>query len=262
VVDLRHKLASVIARTPPEKGKKKRNGGKEVERVKENNGNTSAESGDDELTRRINAEAAEIPTTNGHTDDWGADTSASAQSARLQELEEGMKRSLVVSATGDDDDDDEDEGAENPYELLGKWIDENPNPSDVDVYKKAQELGIEHKHRTLQVLTQALFDSGIVQQIPARVGLLKKMTVSEKHEKSLLGGLERLIAVDHRELIPKVPKILMEFYQSDIVSEDVISKWGTRASKKYCDKESSRKIRGAAKPFLDWLKEADEESEE
>ena len=85
---------------------------------------------------------------------------------------------------------------------------------------------------------------------------------SEKHEKSLLGGLERMIAVDHPELIPKVPKILMALYQNDLLTEDVCIKWGSKASKKYCDKESSRKIRLAAKPFITWLEEASEDEDE
>jgi hypothetical protein len=76
------------------------------------------------------------------------------------------------------------------------------------------------------------------------------MVTSEKHQKSMLGGIERLAGVDHPELIPAIPKILMEFYQADVLEEDVVTSWGTHVSKKYVDKETSKKVRKASEPFL------------
>lgn len=76
------------------------------------------------------------------------------------------------------------------------------------------------------------------------------MVTSEKHQKSLLGGIERLVGLDCPELIPAIPKVLMEFYQADVLEEDVVTSWGTHASKKYVDKETSKKVRKASEPFL------------
>jgi hypothetical protein len=76
------------------------------------------------------------------------------------------------------------------------------------------------------------------------------MVTSEKHQKALLGGVERLAGVEHPELIPAIPKILMEFYQADVLEEDVVTSWGTHVSKKYVDKETSKKVRKASEPFL------------
>ena len=73
---------------------------------------------------------------------------------------------------------------------------------------------------------------------------------SEKHQKAFLGGLERLIGVVHPELVPSVPKILMQFYQADALEEEVIKQWGTHVSKKYVDKETSKMVRKASEPFL------------
>lgn len=73
---------------------------------------------------------------------------------------------------------------------------------------------------------------------------------SEKHQKSLLGGLERLVGNEYPDLIPAVPKILMEFYQVDILDEDVVKQWGTHVSKKYVDRDVSKKVRKASEPFL------------
>lgn len=89
--------------------------------------------------------------------------------------------------------------------------------------------------------------------------------ISERHEKALLGGIERLLATtgkEHKLLTPDVisNKILYQLYDKDLFSEEFIRKWGSKASKKHCDLATSREIRRAAVPFLKWLDEADEES--
>lgn len=92
------------------------------------------------------------------------------------------------------------------------------------------------------------------------------MVTSEKHEKALLGGVERFIGLRGKEnpdIYNSTSKILMLLYNDDILSEDVITKWGTRASKKYIDIATSKKVRKSAETFLKWLEEAesDEDSE-
>jgi translation initiation factor 5 len=78
------------------------------------------------------------------------------------------------------------------------------------------------------------------------------MITSEKHQKALLGGIERLVGMAHPDLLQTsgVPKILMALYQEDLIEEDVVTQWGTHVSKKYVDKETSRKVRKASEPFL------------
>lgn len=78
----------------------------------------------------------------------------------------------------------------------------------------------------------------------------------------MLGGIERLVGLAHPELIPAVPKILMVLYQNDILDEAVVTQWGTHVSKKYVDKETSKKVRKASEPFLKWLEEADDDSDD
>ncbi len=78
------------------------------------------------------------------------------------------------------------------------------------------------------------------------------MVTSEKHQKALLGGVERLVGISHPEMIANagVPKILMALYQADVLDEEVITQWGTHVSKKYVDKDISKKVRKASEPFL------------
>lgn len=88
-----------------------------------------------------------------------------------------------------------------------------------------------------------------------------QMATSEKHQKSILGGIEYLVGVAYPETLEKVPDILMAFYQNDILDEDVIKSWGTHVSKKekYVDKTTSKAVKRASQKFLKWLDEAEEE---
>ena len=88
------------------------------------------------------------------------------------------------------------------------------------------------------------------------------MITSEKHEKALLGGVERFVGKEHPKLIAQVPAILLAFYQEDLISEPACKNWGSKASKKYVDLATSKKVRKSAEPFLTWLDDAEEEDED
>lgn len=91
---------------------------------------------------------------------------------------------------------------------------------------------------------------------------LQQIITSERHEKALLGGTERLVGnllPENPDFLQQVVKILQLYYHHDLVSEEVAIKWGTKASKKHVDIATSKKVRKAAEPFIKWLQEADEE---
>lgn len=60
----------------------------------------------------------------------------------------------------------------------------------------------------------------------------------------------------------EVSKVLMQAYNEDLITEETVTKWGTKASKKYVDLATSKKVRKAAETFLTWLAEAESEEEE
>ncbi|KAL9050171.1 MAG: hypothetical protein Q9162_006805 [Coniocarpon cinnabarinum] len=299
-VDPRLKLSSFIIKHQPKKGKKdkstkkaERKARKQAQANGQGNGDGASDEGsnegnsgenseqgdldgevemgagsDDELTRRINAEAKDLGNGNGTNDkeiQWSVDTSEAAMKKRAQQLPDDLKKSLVVNG----DDDPEGDDADSPYGKLGDWLEEQTKAKgdvtkvdDVDVFLKAQELGIEKKAKTLTVLAQSLFDDNIVKQIDARAGMLKRMVDGkEKNEKALLGGTERFLGETKPNLIPSVSTVLMKYYQHDICSEETLKAWGTRASKRYVDLQTSKKVRKSAEKFMQWLEEADEEED-
>ncbi|KAI0641167.1 eukaryotic translation initiation factor 5 [Trametes meyenii] len=267
-VDMRHKLTTFILKNPPKNPKKSKpskkasaDGGASP---KGENGDAEDDAGaesDDELTKRIKAEAAELNADAAIAkEEWSQDTSPEAVKARMKAVEASMA-SVSLATAGDDDSDDD---PDSPYSQLGRWVEENRDDVNaVSIYKKAEDLGIAKKHSTVQVLAQTLFTEDIVAEISKYAPLFAKMVTSEKHQKSLLGGIERFVGVVHPDLIPAVPKILMSFYQVDILEEEVVKQWGTHVSKKYVDRDTSKKVRKASEPFLKWLDEAeDTESED
>lgn len=210
-VDLRLKLSGFILKNQPKKGKKDKSE-KKARRAKakenggdaEQNGNGHGGSGDsnsdnaeaeedgdvaleagsdDELTRRINAEAKDLNDKPGTKDDvWAFDVSEEAVKARAKELPDDLKQKLVFDEA---DEDGEGENGTSSYDQLGSWIIETAkdkggvaNVDDVDIYVKAKDLGIEGKHKTLTVLAQTIFDEDIVAQIPKRSSMLKKARLS------------------------------------------------------------------------------------
>ncbi|KAF2768137.1 putative eukaryotic translation initiation factor 5 [Teratosphaeria nubilosa] len=298
--DLRHKLSGFILKNAPKKGKKdkstkkadrkarklrEQNGGHGSDEDEPNgnghpspgdsgsdnadeNGDVGNDAGsDDELTRRINAEAQELNEPEKEVE-WSVDTSAEAMRARAQALPDDLKHTLVI----EDNEDGEGESGPNKYDDLGKWIEEQASEKggvtkvdNVDIYIKAKELGIESKHRTLAVLAQTLFDDNIVKQIEPRAGMLNKMIgdkKSDKAQKAFLGGIERFVGVEKPNLVPMVSAILLKVYENEIVTEDVLKSWGSKASKKYVDLATSRKVRKSAEKFLEWLETAESDDEE
>ncbi|KAJ3566084.1 hypothetical protein NP233_g7224 [Leucocoprinus birnbaumii] len=255
-IDMRHKLTTFILKNPPVKSKsKKRHVGTAAANV--GGGASPTESGegddaggaagaesDDELTKKIKAEAADLnPEATIADEGWAADTSPEAVKQRMKALE-------------------------GPYSVLGKWVEENRDEAEdrkafaIEVFKKVQDLGIEKKHKAVSVLMQALFSNEAVTEIRDYLPIFKKMVTSERHQKALLGGLERLCGIIKPDLVPAVPKLLMELYQADILEEEVITQWGTHVSKKYVDKETSKKVRKASEPFLKWLEEAEDDDDD
>lgn len=272
-MDLRHKLSSFILKNPPDsvsgsKKKKKaatasanvRGGGVSISDIAQGksqaSGNAEAkgdEEDDDELARQINAAAKNLADIEVKDDEWAVDMSEEAIRKRAKELQ-------VANGTADVSLTKLDEYGEWILEKAGK--DKEELPDDIELYKKAVELDVLNDPKIGCILAQCIFTEDIVSEVSEHTPFLTKVLINEDYEKNFLGGLERFLGLEHKELIPTLPKILVQLYNNDIISEEEIIKFGTKCSKKFVPKEVSKKVRRAAKPFITWLENAESEDED
>ena len=183
-VDMRHKLVTFILKNPPKNPKKakgtKKQGPADGQGANGSNSpkaeadEPAADDGesDDELTKKIKSEAADLnKNATIAQEDWSVDTSAEAVKARMKSLEGAMGNVKLLG----DDDSGEEGGADDPYSQLGAWVTENQDDGPVEVFKKVKEMGLEKKHRTLQVLAQTLFTEDILEEIKLNAPIFLKV---------------------------------------------------------------------------------------
>lgn len=264
-VNMQHKLVTFILKNPPtskggrskkDRRNKKNKAANDDEPGTPGGGNSQDNSGeedehDDEMTRTINAAVADMPAErDGDDEEWSLDVSADAVARRMKDL------AVDVSKFEEDDD----ENGTTKYDQLGEWVSNHPTASNAEIYEKAQEMDVASKHKAIQVLVQVVFTADMLKEIPKRASLLQKFGNSEKHQKALLGGVERFVGIVHPDvLLSKVPLILKALYDEDLLDEELLIKWGAKPSRKYVDKEINKAIRKKAEPFLTWLETAEED---
>lgn len=187
-------------------------------------------------------------------EDWAVNPEDAA--ARQKELAAGM----VGLTVNDDLERGVDERLDMFFSFLNQQLDKSTGLNDgKTIVAEAERLDI--KDKAVLLLCKVFLNEDVCSQVKKYRNIFLRFTYENKRaQRYLLGGLEQLI-IDHKDvLLPKTAHILKAFYDEDIVEEDAIMEWGEKASKKYVSKEDNKLIRAKAAPFLQWLKEAEEES--
>jgi len=255
------KLATYILKYPPNQviasgasvqpGKKsKRKAKEEGKKNGDSNDRNSPQHESDEFNDELN----------GDDDDWCEDTDADAVARRMEELSVGAKGLML--------NDDLEKTSEERLQIFFDFTKKKKNgfngPLDASLQKEiigeAERLDVRDK--AVIVLCELLFDdpSKILQQIKTqRVLFLRFTTDNSRAQKYLLRGIELTVKEFKDQLIPRVPHILKQFYDLDILDEKVLLEWGSKVQKKSVGKEIAQEIYEKAQPFIKWLKEAEEE---
>ncbi|KAM3919968.1 eukaryotic translation initiation factor 5 isoform 1-T2 [Leptodactylus fuscus] len=255
MLDTNHKLCTFILKNPPENtdsgtGKKKED--KKNKRVKENGAVEKNESA--VLTELNPPRVAEKEEDDD--EDWGEDTSDEAQRRRMEEISDHAKN-LTLS-------EDLERPVEDRVNMLFDYVKKKKeegiiDSSDKEILAEAERLDV--KILGPLVLTEVLFDDKIREQIKKyRRHFLRFCHNNKKAQRYLLHGFECVVHMHQAQLLSKIPHILKEMYDADLLEEEVIFSWAEKPSKKYVSKELAKDIRSKAEPFIKWLKEAEEES--
>jgi translation initiation factor 2 beta subunit (eIF-2beta)/eIF-5 len=144
-----------------------------------------------------------------------------------------------------------------------KFLETQETLNPTNIVNETKKLNI--KNKSVLILIHFLLDnncSNIQQIINLNRNLLLTFTFNNKKaQRYLLGGIEQLVCSNKILLLPKINGILKLFYDNDLIEESEIINWATKESDKFITKKDNKEIRLASKPFLQWLKEADEETE-
>lgn len=248
-----HRLYNYILTHPPKKtakkGKKKAEDNKSAGEGAENN---------QEATLRGDIDAPELdPERDDEDEEWSADISEEAIRKREESQITGAVSKLVASA-------DADRPLNERVDILHGFVKErvgkDPYPAK-EVLDKAQVLDVMDASGV--VLVEVLLDQDNF------IPLLRKYqdvfqlfcTDRPKVQRRVLNGVE--IKLKDRDIpFKQMPNVLNALYQLDIVDEESFYAWHRKVSKRFVDKATSRELREAAQPFIDWLQEAESEEEE
>lgn len=254
MLDTRHKLCTFILKNPPEnesgsvkKEKEKKNRKKDKE-----NGSSGGEAGN-----RDDIDAPDAVDGDDDDEDWGEETTEEAQRRRMEEISDHAK-GLTLS-------EDLEKPLEERVNIFYNFVKEKKEEgvidcADKEVLAEAERLDV--KAMGPLILSELLFDENIRDQIKKyKRHFLRFCHNDKKAQKWLLGGFECVVKLHQSHLMSRVAVILKDFYDADLLEEDVILAWAEKVSKKYVPKEVAKEIHAKAEPFVNWLKEAEEESE-
>ncbi|KAE8586787.1 hypothetical protein XENTR_v10021766 [Xenopus tropicalis] len=256
MLDTNHKLCTFILKNPPENtdsnaGKKEKDKKNRKGKEKENGSAANESQVLTELSPpRVDADEED------DDEDWGEDTTAEAQRRRMEEISEHAKN-LTLS-------EDLEKPVEDRVNILFDFVKKKKeegviDSSDKDILAEAERLDV--KAMGPLVLSEVLFDDKIRDQIKKyRRHFLRFCHNNKKAQRYLLHGFECVVDMHQSHLLSKIPHILKEMYDADLLEEEVIFSWVEKPSKKYVSKELAKDIRAKADPFIKWLKEAEEES--
>ncbi|MXQ87452.1 hypothetical protein E5288_WYG000009 [Bos mutus] len=157
-------------------------------------------------------------------DDWGEDTTEEAQRRRMDEISDHAK----VLTLSDDLERTVEERVNILFDFVKKKKEEGIiDSSDKEIVAEAERLDV--KAMGPLVLTEVLFNEKIREQIKKyRRHFLRFCHNNKKAQRYLLHGLECVVAMHQAQLISKIPHILKEMYDADLLEEEVIISWSEK----------------------------------
>jgi len=156
-------------------------------------------------------------------------------------------------------DDDEDESTVDKFKA---YISEKHTNKEIAAELTRLQKAEGFSNKTLiDILFEALFDKDIRTKIKSYGELLKQFVTNTETQTEFLACVEKL-CLDEVSVVKVVPIILKELYEMDILDEDNIVSWYDTVSLIEVDQKVANEVRKSAKPFVDWLKTAEAESEE
>lgn len=256
-VSTTHRVSTFILKNPPIQNKKEKNLKSTNEKLSNNESLNKENEVIDEINDENNNEIDEEIDEENDEEKWNVDTSESAVKER--------QKLLSLHVQGLTLDVDSNKPIHEKLEILQSFIkeklviDSDLNKHFDDIMREIKRLDIESK--AIFAVSSCIFDINIIKQLSKHHEFLRKFCQDQHRiQKYLIGSIERIVEQNPNELLVKVPIIFKIMFEAEIVDEDVFLDWDSKRSSRFVSKENFEKIKTAAYQFIDWLKNAEEES--
>jgi len=269
----KHKLVTYIIKDHKEKKAKKKNKkeGKDGKKTKKTKKDKTAEDeeavvdADEEKVVSKSKKEPEVET------EWFTDTSKEAQEKRRnQEFDEmamGQEESKavmeqIIAQTGSTN-------VEDPVVVLKFFMLKDPEVEEIcsELKRLQMSRGLDEPQK-VKLLLESLLDFTDLKTIPKQYGkhaeVLKKFAKDPKHARVLIGCIEEQVGITHPDLLCRVALIIQALYDQDVLSEQTLIAWheSPPESSWLSSKEVATVVREKVTPFIEWLKDAEEEESE
>merc|ERR1711904_627688 len=182
--------------------------------------------------------------------------------------DKGDEDTAKAKKGGDDDGDDlefTDELIVESTKRLAKFVKEQETKGKLGkdkFFDEARMIQIQNAYSTklrMYVALQSLFDADMNKEgVKSRTAHLKILASTPQMDAGDILGAFELYYVTSPKLIKQYPMVLKELYDADIVSEQHLLKHYEQD----LSSEGFSEAKAAAKPFLDWLQTADDDSDD
>ena len=225
------------------------------------------------VQEQLSSQTAAMVTIGNLEEEEAARKKAKKEAKRAKKAEKEARAKLQNASIDDDDEDDDDEDGDDDEDdddidipALRKYILSRTPEDAVKALTKMEVPG--GTMGTLRLLWQVVFGEDD-EPLSGKIGDNKEYLVAfledANSQLALLGGLEHFVTVADPSQVKETPKVLKALYDMDIVEEEVILAWAKKAAIAEplgVKPEQAAECRAAAKPVIDWLEEADEESDD
>jgi len=201
-------------------------------------------------------------------EEWVSDSSKEAQKKRkeqeFQSLASADSTKLVEEILSSAKADNK---SESPVTILKVFIAGREHTVDeiIGELKRLQlSRGLDDSQR-VKILLEALIDTSnpasVAGQFKKHAPIFKKLANDKNTGNVLLACIEELAGVIEKKLLPRVPVILQTLYESEVLDETTLLTWHATPPEAswLVNKKVAAQVRVKAKPFIDWLKDAEEE---
>lgn len=264
----KHRLLTYILKDHADTkgGKKKEKKDKKKKKDKDDEETAAANEGDEVEPKEKKPKKKKDDKEAGE-DEWITDTSKEAQRKRKEEEFAGMKANehlkevdeIIASAGGD-----------NSASTVLKVFLASGKRTTTEIVSEVKRLqlarGLDEPQK-IKVLLEAVIDMSdpnkIASEYKKNAALLSQFAAERAAAMILLSCIEEQVGVVKPALLSRTPVIIQVLYEEDVLDEDTILAWyeAPPEASWLVNKDVAVAVRGKALPFVQWLREAEEDNE-